>query len=110
MSQLSLPFWEELYQKDNLYAFSPQPNPTVVKFEPYLSAGSKILEVGAGEGQNALYLARHGQYRVSAFDLSTNAIAKMGKGGDVSTQVLCKICKALDCELSDIADVVKDEN
>ena len=45
-----------------------------------------------------------------AAGLSTNAIAKMGKGGDVSTQVLCKICKALDCELSDIADVVKDEN
>lgn len=45
-----------------------------------------------------------------AAGLSTNAIAKMGKGGDVSTQVLCKICKALDCELSDIADVVKEEN
>ena len=41
--------------------------------------------------------------------LSSNAIAKMGKGGDVSTQVLCKICKALDCELSDIVDIVKDD-
>ena len=40
--------------------------------------------------------------------LSTNAIAKMGKGGDVSTQVLCKICKALDCELTDIVEIVKD--
>ena len=40
--------------------------------------------------------------------LSTNVIAKMGKGGDVSTQVLCKICKALDCELSDIVEIVKD--
>ena len=27
--------------------------------------------------------------------LSSNAIAKMGKGGDVSTQILCKICDAL---------------
>jgi len=43
-----------------------------------------------------------------AAGLSSNAIAKMGKGGDVSTQVLCKICKALDCELSDIVDIVKD--
>lgn len=41
--------------------------------------------------------------------LSSNAIAKMGKGGDVSTQVLCKICKALNCELSDIVDIVKDD-
>lgn len=44
-----------------------------------------------------------------AAGLSSNAIAKMGKGGDVSTQVLCKICKALDCELSDIVDIVKDD-
>lgn len=45
-----------------------------------------------------------------AAGLSSNAIAKMGKGGDVSTQILRKICKALDCELSDIADVVKDDD
>ncbi len=44
-----------------------------------------------------------------AAGLSSNAIAKMGKGGDVSTQVLCKICKALNCELSDIVDIVKDD-
>ena len=31
--------------------------------------------------------------------LSTNVIAKMGKGGDVSTQVLRKICEALDCKI-----------
>ena len=37
--------------------------------------------------------------------LSTNVIAKMGKGGDVSTEVLRKICKALDCNLSDIVEV-----
>ena len=37
--------------------------------------------------------------------LSTNVIAKMGKGGDVSTQVLCKICKSLDCKIEDIVEV-----
>lgn len=37
--------------------------------------------------------------------LSTNAIAKMGKGGDVSTEVLRKICVALDCRLEDIVDI-----
>ena len=42
-----------------------------------------------------------------AAGISSNAIAKMGKGGDVSTQVLRKICNALDCELSDIVDVIK---
>ena len=37
--------------------------------------------------------------------ISTNAMAKMGKGGDVSTNVLRKICLALDCELDDIVEI-----
>ena len=37
--------------------------------------------------------------------LSTNVIAKMGKGGDVSTEVLRKICKALDCTLDEIVEI-----
>ena len=41
--------------------------------------------------------------------LSTNVIAKMGKGGDVSTEVLRKICKALDCKIKDIVEIVQDE-
>ena len=41
--------------------------------------------------------------------LSTNVLAKLGKGGDVSTQALRKICAALNCGLGDIVDVVPDE-
>ena len=37
--------------------------------------------------------------------LSTNVIAKMGKGGDVSTQALRKICEALDCKLEDVVEL-----
>ena len=40
--------------------------------------------------------------------ISTNAMAKMGKGGDVSTQVLRKICTALDCKIEDIVEVITD--
>ena len=36
--------------------------------------------------------------------LSTNVVAKMGKGGNVSTEVLRKICAALDCRVEDIVD------
>ena len=41
--------------------------------------------------------------------VSTNAIATMGKDGDVSTKVLDKICKALDCQIHDIVDYVPDD-
>lgn len=42
--------------------------------------------------------------------VSTNAIATMGKGGDVSTKVLDKICKTLDCQIHDIVDYVPDDD
>lgn len=42
-------------------------------------------------------------------DLTTNVIAKLGKDENVSTEVLCKICKALDCGLDDIIDIIPDE-
>ena len=41
----------------------------------------------------------------SATKLTSNTIAKMGKGGDVSTQVLRKICEALDCRIEDIVEL-----
>ncbi len=37
---------------------------------------SRVLAVGCGEGQNAIYLAKQG-YRVDAFDLSEHGIAKV---------------------------------
>ena len=40
--------------------------------------------------------------------ISSNAIAKMGKGGDVLTQVLRKICVALDCRIEDIVEIIPD--
>lgn len=40
--------------------------------------------------------------------LTTNVIAKLGKNENVSTEVLCKICKVLDCDLEDIIEIVPD--
>ena len=37
--------------------------------------------------------------------ISTNAMAKMGKVGDVSTQVLAKICNALNCRIEDVVEI-----
>ena len=45
----------------------------------------------------------------AAAGLSTNVIAKMGKNQDVSTESLRKICKALNCELTDIVEFIDEE-
>lgn len=41
--------------------------------------------------------------------VSSTSIAKLGKGGNVNTDVLLRICNALDCDISDIVEIVKDE-
>lgn len=40
--------------------------------------------------------------------ITTNAIAKMGKNENVSTEVICKICTVLDCQIQDIVELVKE--
>jgi len=37
--------------------------------------------------------------------ISTTSVAKLGKGENVNTDILVKICKALNCELSDIMEL-----
>ena len=60
MDERRIPFWEESYQKDNVMTFSTEPNRTIREFEYLLDKQSNILEVGCGEGQNVLYLAKQG--------------------------------------------------
>ncbi len=38
--------------------------------------------------------------------ISTASVTKMGKGGHVTTEVLAKICTALDCTMDDIMEIV----
>lgn len=41
-------------------------------------------------------------------NITSSTIAKMGKNKAVSMDVLGKICMALDCNIGDIVDVIKD--
>ena len=41
--------------------------------------------------------------------VSTTSIAKLSKGENITTDVLLKICKALDCGINDIMDMADDE-
>jgi DNA-binding Xre family transcriptional regulator len=40
--------------------------------------------------------------------ISPASVTKMGKGGHVTTEVLAKICTALECSLDDIMEIVVD--
>ena len=41
--------------------------------------------------------------------ITTNALAKMGRNENVSTEVLCKICNVLNCQVEDILEIVEDK-
>ncbi|QGX00568.1 helix-turn-helix domain-containing protein [Streptococcus ruminicola] len=41
--------------------------------------------------------------------ITTNALAKLGKNEHVSTQVLEKICRTLNCNIEDVCEFVKDD-
>lgn len=43
-----------------------------------------------------------------AAGISTSSMAKLGKNENVTTDVLVKICKALNCDISDIMEIVDD--
>lgn len=40
--------------------------------------------------------------------ISTASVAKLGRNENVNTDILLKICKALECDVADIMEVVED--
>lgn len=44
-----------------------------------------------------------------AAGVSTASIAKLGKNENITTDVLLKICKALNCDISEIMEIADDE-
>ena len=44
-----------------------------------------------------------------AAGISTGTLAKLGKNENVTTDILVKVCNALDCDIADIVEIIKDE-
>lgn len=43
-----------------------------------------------------------------AAGISSSSLAKLGKGENVTTDVLCKICEVLGCGIEDIAEIISE--
>ena len=44
-----------------------------------------------------------------ATGITTTALAKLGKNEHVSTEILAKICKVLECNIEDIVEIVEEK-
>ena len=42
--------------------------------------------------------------------ISTTSVAKMGKGENVQTDILLRICKAMQCDIADIMELEHDDS
>lgn len=45
-----------------------------------------------------------------ASGISTASMAKLGKNENVTTDVLVKVCRSLNCDISDIMEVTPEDN
>lgn len=64
--------WGEMYRKERVWSVEPHPVTTQI---PALRKGGEVLDLGVGEGRDALFLARNG-FRVTGVDVSETAIRR----------------------------------
>ncbi|QIN77904.1 methyltransferase domain-containing protein [Rubrobacter marinus] len=74
-------FWEDHYRRRER-VWSGRPNPVLVDVAGSLRPGT-VLDLGCGEGGDAIWLARRG-WRVSAVDMSATALERAAEDADAA--------------------------
>lgn len=64
---------------------------------------NKLWKLLIDKGLNKTQLCREAQ-------ITTNAMAHLGRNEDVRVEVLVKICTALNCTVDDIMEIIPDHN
>lgn len=72
---MTQPFWEKAYRGQES-VFGADPSSEIRDLAAVLPPRASILDMGCGEGRNALFLAEMG-FRVDAFDISRPGIEKL---------------------------------
>jgi tellurite methyltransferase len=70
------PFWEEAFSKLEAVDTFGEPAEELISLVSSLPSGASVLDIGCGEGRNALYLAEH-NFSVTAIDISAAGIGKL---------------------------------
>lgn len=97
----SKPFWESAYQIPAGSAFG-KPSAEIMAFADTLPPNSSVLDLGCGEGRNALFLAEQG-FEVTAVDISEHGVNKLRslaaqRGLKLRAEVADMRSYPLDCE------------
>ena len=68
-------FWDERYARED-YLFGTRASRFIAAEAARIPHGSDVVELGAGEGRNLVYVAGRGGHRVTAVDFSQPALQK----------------------------------
>jgi len=68
-------FWEKGYSDPNVWTMGG-PSVEVYEIEQLLPENSSVLDIGCGEGRNAIFMAFRG-HKVTALELSSSAVKKL---------------------------------
>lgn len=71
------PFWESGYRDAKADTFG-RPSTEIEELASILPPSATVLDMGCGEGRNALFLAERG-FSVDAFDISPQGVSKLAK-------------------------------
>lgn len=97
-------FWESEYNNLERETFG-KPSDEIYDIACELKKGSQILDVGAGEGRNAIYLSEQG-FNVDAFDISEKGIKKLNylatKKGVYINSFICDVSNFIFCKQYDL--------
>lgn len=102
------PFWEESYKRPGkLDTFGGgKPSQEVVTVASMMDPGLKALDLGCGEGRNALYLASLG-FITSASDISESGIEKLDSvAAEMNLQVDSSVCDMREYEFPHEFDLI----
>jgi tellurite methyltransferase len=102
------PFWENCYRESGAPDTFGNGKPSeflVEAIENHFS-GATVLDLGCGEGRNALYAAVLG-FDVTAFDISAAGIEKLKSlAGDQGLQINAFVCDMKDFEFRESYDLI----
>jgi tellurite methyltransferase len=89
---MAQPFWEAAYADLNSVAFAGGASAEIRDIAALLPKGAKVLDLGCGEGRNALFLAECG-LDVTAVDISEAGIGKLrALAGQKGLAIHAEVC------------------
>lgn len=84
----------ELFYRENRHGLGEPTKEFIAFFDAYEQTGATVLDVGCGQGRDALFIARRGHF-VFAVDISPSGVGDLQK--DAAAESL-----AIDAEVADI--------